>query len=223
MGEQVTVEGRIAATHTSPLMTILSFEKNFNRFTAVIQPADRDAFPAAPEEYYRGKWVRISGKVDEYGQKPQIALASPAQIQVVQPPGPPAGPGGAADLGDVGTELLRRLTVIEDSLQLIADRLDLLLAALSDTPPPAPPPRESTVRLLPGRIPRRAAPPRPAHEALRTVKRGMPAADVVGLAGEPIFVDVSVDGAETWYYGAGQSISFNTRGRVEAMVGFNRR
>ncbi len=218
IGNEVTVEGRVVATHTSPLATILSFEKNFNRFTAVIRPADRDAFPPDPEEYYRGKWVRVTGRIGEYGQKAEIVRRSPRQITVLPSPAPPAPAAEQAASGELGMELLRRLTAIEESLQQIADRLDLLLAALRETVQQGS--REEPPRLLPGRIPRVQAPPRPAYERLRRVNRGMTAEDVARLAGEPVFIDVGVQGGETWYYGAGTSITFNGRGRVESFVGF---
>jgi hypothetical protein len=220
IGEEVTVEGRIVATHASPLATILSFEKNFNRFTAVIRPADRDAFPPDPEEYYRDKWVRVSGRIGEYGQKAEIVLRSPRQIAVLPSPAPAAPAAESAVSGELATELLRRLTAIEEGLQQVADRLELLLAALTETAPQ--PARETGPRLLPGRMPRVEPPPRPAYERLRRVKRGMTADQVAQLAGEPLFVDVSSEGGETWYYGAGSSITFNARGRVESFVGFQR-
>jgi outer membrane protein assembly factor BamE (lipoprotein component of BamABCDE complex) len=71
-------------------------------------------------------------------------------------------------------------------------------------------------------MPRVEPPPRPAYERLRRVKRGMTADQVAQLAGEPLFVDISSEGGETWYYGAGSSITFNPRGRVESFVGFQR-
>ena len=79
------------------------------------------------------------------------------------------------------------------------------------------------VHRLPGRIPRVEAPPRARYETLRRIKRGMQATEVERLAGLPVFVDIANEGGETWYYGAGRSISFNGRGRVESLVGFRGR
>jgi hypothetical protein len=62
--------------------------------------------------------------------------------------------------------------------------------------------------------------PRPGFEALRTVKRGMSRAEVERLVGEPQYVESGSHGWVTWYYGYGRSVSFNPRGRVEALVGF---
>src|SRR5207302_1195985 len=52
--------------------------------------------------------------------------------------------------------------------------------------------------------------PRPAYEALRTVKRGMSATDVRRLVGDPTSVESSGGGWTTWYYGYGRSITFDT-------------
>jgi hypothetical protein len=220
IGEDVIVEGEIIATHTSPLSTLLSFDRGFNRFTAVIRPANRKAFPPAPEEFYKGKLVRISGRLIEYETKAEIVLTSPDQIVVLDhdTPLPPA----AADNDDsmlVTLELLRRLTAIEASMESLADRLDLILAALENQAAPDSP----ATYLLPGRVPETEPPPRPAYQRLQTVKRGMTAAKVQQLIGEPAFVDPSSEGGEIWYYGSGRSISFNKRGRVEAMAGFQQR
>jgi hypothetical protein len=219
VGEEVTVEGRITATHASPLSTLLSFRKDFNGFAAVIRPADRSAFPTDPEEYYRGKWVRLNGRIVENGKKLRMLLTSPRQISVVETPAPGPEPPPAEASEEMTLELLRRLTSIEDSLQQLADRLELILAALSELQPPAQD-RPPEPGLLPGRLPRAVAPPRAAFESLRSIKRGMTAAGVERLAGTPLFIDTATEGGETWYYGAGRSITFNGRGRVESMVGF---
>ena len=220
IGKEVIVEGRIAATHTSPLSTLLSFKEDFNGLAAVIRPTDRDAFPSEPEDYYKGKWVRLRGQVVEQGNKIRIVLRNPRQIRTLKRPEPREAETTNADTAELTLELLRRLTTIEESLEAIADRLDLLLVALTELPESEQP---RVVHRLPGRIPRVEAPPRARYETLRRIKRGMPATEVERLAGLPVFVDIAIEGGETWYYGAGRSISFNGRGRVESLVGFRGR
>ncbi len=217
IGEEVTVEGRIVATHASPLSTILSFRSDFNGFAAVIRPSDGGAFPSQPEEYYRGRWVRLTGRIVENGKKLRMVLTSPRQISIREPPASADAPRPFGDSEEVTLEVLRRLTTIEEGLQQIADRLDLILVALSEQQPPAQPAEPS---ILPGRVPTVPSPPRAAYESLRSLKRGMSAADVERLAGAPVFVDIASEGGETWYYGAGRSITFNARGRVESLAGF---
>lgn len=221
VGEEVIVEGRIMATHTSPLSTLLSFKEDFSSLAAVIRPADRDAFPPQPEEYYRGKSVRITGRILETGKKLRMVLTSPRQIQLADVP--PATPDdrGAEEAAELSLEVLQRLTRIEESLNTLADRLDLILAALTEPPEPEEP---ALPRSLPGRIASPPPPPpRPAYESLRSIKRGMTAAQVERLAGDPAYIDGATEGGETWYYGAGRTITFNRRGRVESFVGFHNR
>lgn len=219
IGEDVVVEGEIVATHTSPLSTLLSFDRGFNRFTAVIRPANRNAFPPTPEEFYKGKHVRISGRLIEYEKKAEIILTSPSQIVVLDDDAPPPPVAEDDDNMLVTLELLRRLTAIEASMESLADRLDLILATLENQAAPDSP----ATYLLPGRVPESEPPPRPAYQRLQSIKRGMTASRVQQLIGQPAFIDPSSEGGEIWYYGSGRSISFNNRGRVEAMAGFQKR
>jgi hypothetical protein len=220
IGEEVTIEGRIVATHVSPLSTLLSFDKSFNKFTAVIRPADRKAFPPEPEEYYRGKQVRIKGRVVEYEKKAEIVLKSRDQIQVVEPKAvqtPPVEETNEAV--ELTLEVLERLTGIESKLETIANHLEQLITALEQQPEPERP----AVRPLPGQIPRVEPPPRPRHQTLRGIKRGMRASQVEQLVGTPAYIDATSEGGEIWYYGGGRTVSFDNRGRLEAMAGFQNR
>jgi hypothetical protein len=219
IGEEVTVEGQVATTYASKLSTLLSFDESFNRFTAVIRPAELGAFPDKPEEYYRGKRVRITGKLIEYDKKAEIVLRSPAQIQLLEPEPPPPPEDDHDAMAEITLELLQRLTTIESNLEALADRLDLILAAIErqgEAESPA-------VYLLPGRLPETEAPPRPAYEALRRIKQGMTSTQVEDLMGPPVYVDPNTEGGEIWYYGGGRMVTFGRRGRVQAMAGFNLR
>src|SRR6185436_15972439 len=81
VGEQVTVEGRVVDVHCSPLSCLLAFEPSFNRLTAVVQARSFDVFPPAEiERRYRGRRVRVTGKIEPRDGKPEIALQSPEQI-----------------------------------------------------------------------------------------------------------------------------------------------
>jgi len=83
-GEYCTVEGTIVATHNSGKACFLNFHPNWRKyFTAVIFANRFSVFPAKPEEYYRGKKVRVTGYVKEYQGKPEIILESPQQIEIV--------------------------------------------------------------------------------------------------------------------------------------------
>ena len=43
-----------------------------------------ERFPRNPEDFYRGKTVRVTGIVKEYEGKPEIILNSPKQIEVIK-------------------------------------------------------------------------------------------------------------------------------------------
>lgn len=83
-GDYKTVIGRIVTTHNSGKACFLNFHPDYrNHFTAVIFRSDYSLFPRAPETYYRGKSVRVSGLIKKYRGKPEIILNSPSQIEIV--------------------------------------------------------------------------------------------------------------------------------------------
>jgi uncharacterized coiled-coil protein SlyX len=225
VGEQVTVEGRVVDVHCSPLSCLLAFEPSFNRFTAVVQAERFDAMPPDQiEQRFKGKNVRVHGTIQQRDGKPEIVIVAPDAIAIgggrrrdERP-----GDGNATAQADVVERLADVLTRIEELTERMADvqeRMDALLARIEDreaalanaSPTPAPPQP----------APSYGEPqPRPGFEALRTVKRGMTRADVERLVGEPQYVESGSHGWVTWYYGYGRSVSFNPRGRVEALVGF---
>lgn len=84
VGKYCTVEGRIVETHRVEKAIFLNFHPDWrSTFTAVIFASRFDAFPTAPEEHYRGKNVRVTGLIRDYEGKPEIVLASPDQIEVI--------------------------------------------------------------------------------------------------------------------------------------------
>jgi uncharacterized coiled-coil protein SlyX len=225
VGEQVTVEGRVVDVHCSPLSCLLAFEPSFNRFTAVVQAERFDAMPPDQiEQRFKGKNVRVHGTIQQRDAKPEIVITGPDAIAI--------GGGGrrredrARDANAAQADVLERLSDvlarIQDLTERMADvqeRMDGLLARMEDreaalanaAPAPAPPQPEPSYG---------EPQPRPGFEALRTLKRGMTRAEVERLVGEPQYVESGSHGWVTWYYGYGRSVSFNTRGRVEALVGF---
>ncbi|MCC6764109.1 MAG: hypothetical protein IT293_05545 [Deltaproteobacteria bacterium] len=130
VGRQVTVEGRVAAIHESPLATVVAFSPNFAGFTATILAGDRDKFPRDLEARIRDHVVRVSGTVTAYRGKPEMALHDPSQLVLAPPPAPgsvaarPAAPTATPD-GTV-EELRRALTRVESRLDAIESRLGTL-------------------------------------------------------------------------------------------------
>ncbi len=82
--EFVTIEGTIVRTHNSGKACFLNFHPNWRQtFSAVIFARNFPAFPLKPEEFYRGKKVRVKGLVVEYEGRPEMILDSPDQIEVL--------------------------------------------------------------------------------------------------------------------------------------------
>ena len=224
VGEEAAVEGRVVDVHCSPLSCLLAFEPSFNRFTAVVQARSFDAMPPAElERRWVGKRVRVQGKIEERDGKPEIVVDRPDAITLATKRSAERDAEKAARsqvevmerLADVLArveELTERLADIEqrmDTLLAQLEQRDAALAAAQASPSPAPSP------------PSYGEPqPRPAFEALRTVKRGMSRADVQRLVGQPQYVESGGNGWTTWYYGYGRSVSFDSRGRAQALVGF---
>jgi len=85
VGEYVTVEGRIVGTHNSGKACFLNFHPDWRQsFTAVIFASRFDQFPPKPEDFYRGKNVRVTGAIREYDGRPEMILDSPDQIKVLR-------------------------------------------------------------------------------------------------------------------------------------------
>lgn len=131
VGQEVTIEGRVAAVHESPLATVLAFSQNFAGFTATILAADRDKFPGDLAARVRDHVVRVSGMVTAYRGKPEMALRDPAQLVLAPPPAPGSVTAprstpvaGAADPSI--DELRRALARIESRLEAIEGRLTTL-------------------------------------------------------------------------------------------------
>jgi hypothetical protein len=146
VGQDVTVEGRVAAIHESPLATVIGFAPNFAGFTATILAADRDKFPSDLEARVRNRVVRVSGTVTAYRGKPEMALRDPAQLILTPPAAPgsitapmPTPAAAAVAPTDASMQELRRaLARIEARLESLEDRLTTLEDTASAPNEPAP-------------------------------------------------------------------------------------
>lgn len=143
VGQDVTIEGRVAAVHESPLATVVGFSPNFAGFTATILAADRDKFPSDLEARLRDRVVRVSGTVTAYRGKPEMALRDPAQLVLAPPPpgsvAARAEPTLAATPNASIEELRRALARIETRLDSLENRLTTLEQAAPDENETAPP------------------------------------------------------------------------------------
>jgi hypothetical protein len=225
VGEEVTVEGRVMGVHCSELSCLIAFDPTFNRFTAVIQASSFDTLPPdSLDDRFSGKKVEVHGKIVQNDKKPEIVVTSSDDIHLTAAERRREQQAAKADAAEAQVQILERLGALLDQVASVADRMaatqermEQLLAQMEQrqadlvaqaNPPPPPEPTYGEPQ------------PRPAYEALRTIKRGMARSEVERLVGKPDYIEYGSGGWTTWYYGFGRSISFDPRGRATSMVGF---
>ena len=87
-GDSVVVEGKVYSTRyfadSKNAPTLLNMGAAFPNqlLTVVIYREQRKAFFDTPEDYYKGKTIRVTGRVELYKNKPQIVTTTPLQIVV---------------------------------------------------------------------------------------------------------------------------------------------
>lgn len=82
------VTGQIASTRKLERICFLNFDPSpEHRLAVVIRQENWERFPQSPEQLYRDKWVRVTGRIGEYRGKLEIVVSTPRQIEVL--PGPP--------------------------------------------------------------------------------------------------------------------------------------
>lgn len=90
VGETVSVYGPVAGTKFASSSnggpTFLDIGADYpdpSRVTVLIWGEDRANFSSAPERYYQGKTICVSGKLTTYNGACQIEVSSPNQIEVL--------------------------------------------------------------------------------------------------------------------------------------------
>lgn len=209
VGKDVTIEGRVVATHESPTATVLAFAPNFAGFTATILAADRANFPADLDERYRDRLVQVTGAVGAYRGKPEMTIREPAQITLVVDPtatgSPPPAPPPALPLIVVSPSIDAALAAIEERLSAIETRVGTIEQTLA-------------TQLEDARLDQSLR-PTPVSR-LRGLGLGISSAAVRGMLGRPQEVRSGPDGSAMWSYGTGRTVTFNPSGRVIAWTGF---
>jgi len=88
IGERITVCGPVVdgtwASGSSGKPTFLNLGEPYpdpDRFTVVIWIDNRGNFPQAPEDYYLGKTICVTGLITEYNGIPEIEVSYPSEIQ----------------------------------------------------------------------------------------------------------------------------------------------
>ena len=205
VGEEATLEGRIVATHASPLAIVLGFAPNFAGFTATILAADRAKFPSDVDQRCRGKLVRVTGPVTAYRGKPEMTIREPSQLVVVPAPNQTPIPLEAAAAAEPPAAVPtpdRAAQEMVQGLALLSERLGALEARIT-----------AIERAL---APQQAA----ARERAPALTAGSPSGAVRELLGSPLEIARGEDGGSVWLYGGGHSVTFDRTGHVLHWTGF---
>jgi hypothetical protein len=204
VGTEATVEGRIVATHTSPLATVLGFAPNYAGFTATILTADRAKFPSDIDQRCRGKLVRVTGLVTAYRGKPEMTLREPSQLLVVPAPNQTPIP-----LEAIAAEPSPAVPTPDRAVQEIAQGMALISQRLSAM--------EARVTALERAL---AAGQTVASEQAPSLTVGETPDVVRGALGNPVAIDRGREGGTVWRYDDGHSVTFDRGGRVLGWTGF---
>lgn len=116
MGREAMVEGEVVRTYHSGKAAFLNFDANWREtLSVVIFASDFDAFPQRPDKLYRGKRIRVRGKIKEYKGAPEIVVESPDQIDILAEGKAPAAtaesPRGVVPWRDAGAYVGQTITV----------------------------------------------------------------------------------------------------------------
>ena len=114
VGREVIVEGDVVRTYYSGKAAFLNFDANWREtLSVVIFASDFDAFPQRPDKLYRGRRIRVRGKIKEYKGAPEIIVESPDQIDVLAGDLSPAAepPKGVVSWQEAGRYVGQTITV----------------------------------------------------------------------------------------------------------------
>ena len=96
-GQNVTVEGDVAAASSTPDQLVLEFAPgDTSAFRVVLIIPMMTDLPRFPERLYQGKRIRASGVVQRFRGRPEMVLRSPGQIEIVDVAGPASAPAVVA-------------------------------------------------------------------------------------------------------------------------------
>jgi len=83
VGQTVTVEGVVRRTHDTGKVTFLDMTSHRDGLSIVIFARNYARFPAPPATYYKGKRIRVHGRVKMYRGAPEIIADGPSAIHLV--------------------------------------------------------------------------------------------------------------------------------------------
>jgi len=84
-GQWVTVTGKIASSENTGSVCLLNFslEKEDNVVVLIFRSAF-DKFPTDPQDFYDGKEVLVTGKIQKYRGTTSITVPHPSRIKMVE-------------------------------------------------------------------------------------------------------------------------------------------
>ena len=84
-GQWVTVTGKIASTENTGSVCLLNFslEKEDNVVVLIFRSVF-DKFPTDPQDFYDGKEVLVTGKIQKYKGTTSITVPHPSRIKMVE-------------------------------------------------------------------------------------------------------------------------------------------
>jgi hypothetical protein len=86
IGDTVTISDKIYSTklieNTNMVLLDMGGSHPDQLLTIVIKGEDRSKFDNKPEEYYKGRNVRVTGILIDYKGKPEIIVSSPQNLKV---------------------------------------------------------------------------------------------------------------------------------------------
>jgi hypothetical protein len=124
VGRRIVVEGVVAATRPIDAGCVLAFtDEAHPAFTVTLVAPLFSRGPARPEEYYRGRRVRVTGVVRQLaGHPPEIVVRNPGEISVVESADLADRPAAAAADPTPGATIPEAATVVEIPSPSDADR-----------------------------------------------------------------------------------------------------
>ena len=85
VGKEIVVEGTLVRIHRAKKVLYLNFHPNWKKYlTVVVLGKDLRSFPKNAETFYKGKTVRVRGKVTLYKDRPEIVVRSPKSITILK-------------------------------------------------------------------------------------------------------------------------------------------
>lgn len=85
IGRYVIIRGEVVRTKNTGKVTFLDFDDDWRtNLSIVIFAEDASKFPVPPEDLFRGKMIRVRGKIKLYKGKPEIIVSDPKNIEILK-------------------------------------------------------------------------------------------------------------------------------------------